>query len=119
MLVYDIIAKESFENISRWLSELKQHADSNIVILLIGNKRDMAHLREVPKDRAEQFCKENGLADFLETSAKDNENIEIAYERLISLIYEARTSLPPDPDPTPTPVPLTPIPKQKPKCNNC
>jgi len=119
MLVYDIIAKESFENISRWLSELKQHADSNIVILLIGNKRDMAHLREVPKERAELFCKENGLADFLETSAKDNENVEIAFERLISLIYEARTSLPPDPDPTDTIVPIYSSPKPKTKCNNC
>jgi hypothetical protein len=38
MLVYDITNKVTFENIERWLTELRQHADSNIIILLVGNK---------------------------------------------------------------------------------
>uniref|UniRef100_A0A6B2LHN5 Uncharacterized protein n=1 Tax=Arcella intermedia TaxID=1963864 RepID=A0A6B2LHN5_9EUKA len=91
MLVYDITAKDTFENIERWLGELKQHSDTNIVIMLVGNKSDMRHVREVPTDKAEQFCKENGLA-FVETSAKDNENVEFAFEKLLSQIYEERNS---------------------------
>lgn len=38
MLVYDISKKDTFDNIERWLTELRQHADSNIIIMLVGNK---------------------------------------------------------------------------------
>lgn len=38
MLVYDIVQKETFDNIERWLAELKQHADQHIEIMLVGNK---------------------------------------------------------------------------------
>ena len=58
--------------------------------MLVGNKADMRHVREVPTEKAEAFCKENGLS-FVETSAKDNENVELAFERLITQIYDART----------------------------
>lgn len=51
----------------------------------------MRHVREVPTEKAEQFCKENGLS-FVETSAKDNENVEFAFEKLITQIYEERTA---------------------------
>jgi len=105
MLVYDIVAKETFDNIERWLQELRQHADTNIVIMLVGNKSDMRHVREVPAERAEQFVKENALTTFVETSAKDNENVELAFEKLISQIYEERTVRPTthEPDPVPNP----------------
>jgi hypothetical protein len=38
LLVYDIAKASSFENVERWLNELRDHADSNIVIMLVGNK---------------------------------------------------------------------------------
>jgi Ras-related protein Rab-11A len=41
MLVYDIIKRLSFNHIPRWLEELHNHADKNIVIILIGNKSDL------------------------------------------------------------------------------
>eukprot|EP01123_Difflugia_compressa_P001092 TRINITY_DN1124_c0_g1_i1.p1 TRINITY_DN1124_c0_g1~~TRINITY_DN1124_c0_g1_i1.p1 ORF type:complete len:239 (+),score=47.31 TRINITY_DN1124_c0_g1_i1:99-719(+) len=119
MLVYDIVAKETFDNIERWLQELRQHADTNIVIMLVGNKSDMRHVREVPTERAEIFYKENGLAAFVETSAKDNENVEFAFEKLISQIYEERTVRPPTPDgpepPIIKPTPSRPV-DSKPPC---
>jgi Ras-related protein Rab-11A len=36
LLVYDITKKQTFENIQRWLRELRDHADSNIVIMMVG-----------------------------------------------------------------------------------
>lgn len=36
LLIYDISKKESFENVNRWLTELRDHAHPNIVVLL-GN----------------------------------------------------------------------------------
>jgi len=121
MLVYDIVAKETFDNIERWLQELRQHADANIVIMLVGNKSDMRHVREVPAERAELFVKENGLTTFVETSAKDNENVEFAFEKLISQIYEERTVRPAvhDPDiiaPTPLLRPGPPVHQKQCQC---
>ena len=38
MLVYDISKQDTFENVERWLKELRDHAEPNIVIMLVGNK---------------------------------------------------------------------------------
>lgn len=40
----------------RWLKELRDHADSNIVVMLVGNKSDLRHLRAVPTEEAKQFA---------------------------------------------------------------
>ncbi|KAK5800113.1 hypothetical protein VI817_002325 [Penicillium citrinum] len=56
LLVYDISKHQTYENVNRWLKELRDHADSNIVIMLVGNKSDLRHLRAVPTDEAKQFA---------------------------------------------------------------
>lgn len=56
LLVYDISKSLSFENVTRWLKELRDHADSNIVIMLVGNKTDQRHLRAVPTDDGKNFA---------------------------------------------------------------
>ncbi|KAE8705651.1 Ras-related protein RABA2d [Hibiscus syriacus] len=38
LLVYDITKRQTFDNAQRWLRELRDHADSNIVIMMAGNK---------------------------------------------------------------------------------
>jgi Ras-related protein Rab-11A len=50
MLVYDITKRQTFDHVSRWLEELKNHADNNIVIMLVGNKCDLDNLRAVPTE---------------------------------------------------------------------
>ncbi|XP_066501070.1 RAB11a, member RAS oncogene family, like isoform X3 [Hoplias malabaricus] len=55
LLVYDIAKHLTYENAERWLKELQDHADSNIVIMLVGNKSDLRHLRAVPTDEAKAF----------------------------------------------------------------
>ena len=45
----------TFENVERWLKELRDHADANIVIMLVGNKSDLRHLRSVHTEDA-QVC---------------------------------------------------------------
>uniref|UniRef100_A0A4W5LG72 Ras-related protein Rab-25 n=1 Tax=Hucho hucho TaxID=62062 RepID=A0A4W5LG72_9TELE len=55
LLVYDIAKHLTYENVERWLKELRDHADNNIVIMLVGNKSDLRHLRAVPTDEARAF----------------------------------------------------------------
>jgi GTPase SAR1 family protein len=54
--VYDIAKHLTYENVERWLKELRDHADQNIVIMLVGNKSDLRHLRAVPTDEAKAFA---------------------------------------------------------------
>lgn len=58
LLVYDIAKHLTYENVERWLKELRDHADNNIVIMLVGNKSDLRHLRAVPTDEARAFAGE-------------------------------------------------------------
>ncbi|KAF9902874.1 Ras- protein Rab-11A [Lobosporangium transversale] len=86
LLVYDIAKHQTYENVGRWLKELRDHADTNIVIMLVGNKSDLRHLRAVPTDEAKQFAAENGLS-FIETSALDASNVELSFQRILTEIY--------------------------------
>ena len=86
LLVYDIAKHPTYVNVSRWLKELRDHADSNIVIMLVGNKSDLRHLRAVPTDEAKAFASENNLS-FIETSALDASNVEQAFQNILTEIY--------------------------------
>ncbi|KAA8536598.1 hypothetical protein F0562_029076 [Nyssa sinensis] len=86
LLVYDVTKPTTFENVSRWLKELRDHADSNIVIMLIGNKTDLQHLRAVATEDAQSFAEKEGLS-FIETSALEATNVENAFKTILSEIY--------------------------------
>lgn len=86
LLVYDVTKPMTFENVSRWLKELRDHADSNIVIMLIGNKTDLKHLRAVATEDAQGFSEKEGLS-FIETSALEATNVEKAFQTILSEIY--------------------------------
>lgn len=83
LLVYDIAKHLTYENVERWLRELRDHADQNIVIMLVGNKSDLRHLRAVPTDEAKTFAERNGLS-FIETSALDSTNVETAFQNILT-----------------------------------
>ncbi|KAH0584541.1 Ras- protein Rab-11A [Termitomyces sp. 'cryptogamus'] len=91
LLVYDIAKHATYVNVTRWLKELRDHADSNIVIMLVGNKSDLKHLRAVPTDEAKAFSSENGLS-FIETSALDASNVESAFQTILTDIYRIVSS---------------------------
>jgi len=86
LLVYDIAKHLTYENVDRWLKELRDHADSNIVIMLVGNKSDLKHLRAVPTEEAKDFAEKNSLS-FIETSALDSTNVENAFQNILTEIY--------------------------------
>ena len=90
LLVYDITNKESFNHLGYWLKELKEHTDPNIVIALIGNKVDVLFTdpgkREVQKEQAVQFAKQNGLIFTEESSALADVNIKEIIEAVIKSI---------------------------------
>jgi small GTP-binding protein len=73
----------SHRNVEKWLQELQTHADTDIVIMLVGNKRDLQSQREVATDDAKKFAEKNKLL-YIETSALDGENIKEAFYKTVA-----------------------------------
>jgi len=86
LLVYDISKHVTFENVERWLKELRDHAEQNIVIMLVGNKSDLRHKRAVTTEDAMAFAEANNLA-FIETSALDATGVDEAFRQILTEIY--------------------------------
>jgi len=94
LLVYDVTKKETFADVEKWLTELRDHADSKIVIMLTGNKCDLQHLRSVSTQDAEIYAAKEDLL-FLETSALNSVNIDTAFQKVLSVIHERSQTLEP------------------------
>lgn len=86
LLVYDVTKSESFDNVQKWLRELRDHADANIFIMLVGNKSDLEHLRCMSREAGVNFSSKEGLS-FIETSALDSTNVELAFQQTLTEIY--------------------------------
>ncbi|KAK9768756.1 Ras- protein Rab-4B, variant 2 [Basidiobolus ranarum] len=75
LLVYDITNKESYKTLIKWLSDVRNLAGPDIVIVLVGNKLDLEDNRQVRYLEASRFAQENELM-FLEASALSGEGVE-------------------------------------------
>lgn len=92
LLVFDLSRKQTFQHVTDWLNDLRQIAEPDIVVILVGNKADLAqqddNKREVTKEEAEEWAKRNGVMEYVETSAKSGENVEMAFMRVAERIYQ-------------------------------
>jgi small GTP-binding protein len=85
MIVYDITNRSSFEHVTGWLAQVHEHSHESLVLILVGNKCDLAHLpesREVSTLEAARFAAKHSM-EFLETSALDSTNVVDAFKKLI------------------------------------
>ncbi|XP_070777321.1 ras-related protein Rab-25-like isoform X1 [Enoplosus armatus] len=83
LLVFDISKHLTYESAERWLKELYDHADPHIVVMLVGNKRDLESLRTVPTEEAKDFAEKRGLM-YMETSALESSNVEAAFTEVLT-----------------------------------
>ena len=82
ILVYDTTNKNSYENLNKWVVELKEKAPPNLSVMLVGNKIDLIGDKEVSLEDGKRFSEIYGFF-FLETSAKSGKNVEEAFNKLI------------------------------------
>lgn len=87
LLVYDVTRHATFQNVGRWLRELREHTDPNIIVMLIGNKTDLRHLVAVSTEDGKAFAEQESLY-FMETSALDATNVENAFTEVLTQIYK-------------------------------
>lgn len=87
VLVYDITRRATFSSLKKWLYELREFGSSDMVIVLVGNKSDLGHSREVEEEEGRSLAETEGLC-FMETSALENLNVEEAFLNMISKIHD-------------------------------
>ncbi|VDM98307.1 unnamed protein product [Thelazia callipaeda] len=82
MCVYDLTDEKSFDNLRNyWLKEIRLHAPSNAILMLIGNKADLEDKRKVNFEQAEQLASQLGVSLY-EVSAKTGINCDEAFYSL-------------------------------------
>ena len=88
-IVYDISNESSFTHLIYWYNCIKDAADEDIIIYLIGNKSDLIYEegRAVKKKDAIEFANKYKLQGYAECSAKNNENIQETFKKFYNLIY--------------------------------
>ena len=84
LIIYDILSIESFENIDFWIERVKE-LSGDIPYIIIGNKIDKIKERVVLFEDAEKKAKSFNV-QYIETSAKTNQNVSNAFEKLAVLI---------------------------------
>jgi len=92
MIVYDITNQQSFDDVPTWINELSRHVNPDTTVMLVGNKADLEHLRQVPRETAEAYAREQHMA-FMETSALDSSNVDVAFDRLVYHIFDMHREL--------------------------
>lgn len=109
LLVFDITRRATFQSATSWLHDLRQIAEDNLIIVLVGNKADLApsstvapagsdgaehphahqdNKRQVTREEAEEWCRQNNVMEYVETSAKSGENVERAFLEVAERIYQ-------------------------------
>jgi len=100
LLVFDISRRETFASVTTWLHDLKQIAEEGIIVVLVGNKSDLAdaslvgsgreevNKRQVTREEAEAWCKSNNVMGYVETSAKSGDGVERAFLNVAERVYQ-------------------------------
>lgn len=58
LVVYDLTKPQTFFNLDKWLDELREHAEANVRIMVVGNKTDLRHLRAITTDEGRTLAGE-------------------------------------------------------------
>ena len=88
MLIYSIDSRESFNNIIKWLKEIKLQSNPDIKVVLIGNKADLENKRQVTIEEGNKFKEENNILFFQEASAKSGINAKEIFHEAAKILYD-------------------------------
>jgi len=85
VVVYDVTNSNSFQQTSRWIDEVRSERGSDVIIMLVGNKTDLADRRQISIEDGEQKAKEFNVM-FIETSAKAGYNVKQLFRRIAAAL---------------------------------
>jgi Ras-related protein Rab-8A len=90
ILTYSITDHNSFAHIESWIEQIREVGNSDTNMILVGSKADLEDDRKVTKKQGQQLADKYDL-DFVETSAKDGENISKVFVSITTEIMKRYT----------------------------
>lgn len=91
VIVYDITNEVSFKDVQEWVSLIESHSGPEAKRILVGNMSDKEKERKVTRERGQELADQLG-AEFIETSAKDNSNVEKVFQLLVESILKGKAA---------------------------
>ncbi|XP_068596332.1 ras-related protein Rab-41 isoform X1 [Brachionichthys hirsutus] len=85
VVVYDIANLNSFQQTSKWIDDVRTERGSDVIIMLVGNKTDLADKRQVSVEAAERKARELSVM-YIETSAKAGYNVKQLFRRVAAAL---------------------------------
>ena len=85
VVVYDITNIVSFNQTNKWIDDVRAERGNDVIIMLVGNKTDLADKRQVSIDEGEKKAKELNVM-FIETSAKAGYNVKQLFRRVAAAL---------------------------------
>jgi small GTP-binding protein len=86
IIVFSHTDSKSFDHISNWYDEIKEHA-GNLPIVLFGNKTDLVDAKDLDDELVQDIVKENGFLGYFKTSAKTGQGVFEAFQAIINNLY--------------------------------
>ncbi|CAD8119678.1 unnamed protein product [Paramecium sonneborni] len=78
LLVFDFSRRSTFEDIKKWLKEIKTYSCDKIQLVLVGNKSDLPN-KDLTIQEVQEYAQQEKL-DFYEASAKTGQNVDVVFE---------------------------------------
>ncbi|KAJ3623850.1 hypothetical protein MTP99_017513 [Tenebrio molitor] len=85
VVVYDVTNQESFHQTTKWINDVRIERGDAVIVFLVGNKVDLADLRQVSREDGEEKAKELNVT-FVETSAKVGLNIKLLFKKIAEVL---------------------------------
>jgi GTPase SAR1 family protein len=85
VVVYDITNVNSFNQTNKWIDDVRAERGNDVIIMLVGNKTDLADKRQVSIDEGEKKAKDLNVM-FIETSAKAGYNVKQLFRRVAAAL---------------------------------
>ena len=87
VLCYSVTDMKSFENINKWMAQIKSLAPVDVKVLLVGNKTDLEDQRVVSEELGNEMAEKYGV-ELFEASAKSGDNVMEVFNRMAELVLE-------------------------------
>ena len=76
-----------FYKVNQWIEEIKENNNEDYILVLVGNKLDLTPQRKISKEVIEDYCKNNGIENYFEVSAKSGENVHEMFKSLVKKLF--------------------------------
>jgi small GTP-binding protein len=89
LLVFDLTRSITFRALAKWAHDVRERAQPNVKLIIVGNKCDLTHKREVKSNEIAAFKAQIGASFYFETSAKTGAGLVLLFQAIVELRFES------------------------------